>query len=123
MLKGLIFVYKYLFISNIYSYHIVPLKETIPSIKSSRCNFDKAMCDPGCPDHVCQQTNVSISDACCPSADCDLIFGNNHLIKTDAVINHSKRSISFTREEMSFEVNCTLLTDSNSNRLHALHRT
>ena len=52
-----------------------------------------------------------------PNLSNDLIFGQNHLRKTDAEIHHAKLKISFRDPAMSFETNCRLVQ---SNYIHTL---
>ena len=98
---------------------IVPLKEAIPSIKGADGTLTKPCGTLNVPITFANKRTFHFQMLVVSALTCDLIFGNNHLVKTDAVINHSKRSISFNHEAMNFELNCTLLTDLNSNRLHA----
>lgn len=52
-----------------------------------------------------------------PNLTHDLIFGQNHLRKTDAEIHHAKLKISFRDPTMNFETNCHLVP---SNFIYAL---
>ena len=52
-----------------------------------------------------------------PNLSHDLIFGQNHLRKTDAEIHHAKLTIAFRDPAMNFETNCRLVQ---SNYIHAL---
>ena len=49
----------------------------------------------------------------------DIIFGNNHLQKTDAAINFQGLTISFNDPCMNFELSCTCHEQNNNNRLRA----
>ena len=74
---------------------IVPLKETIPSIKAADGTLTKPCGTLNVPITFANKRTFQFQMLVVPALTCDLIFGNNHLVKTDAVINHSKRSISF----------------------------
>ena len=49
-----------------------------------------------------------------PDLPVEIVFGNNHLSKTDAEIRPSMRTICFRHNAMNSKLNCKLINSSNS---------